>query len=376
MANTADQTNEVYPPLGQPSQTNTKPPFDSAGTIDSILGGQERLNSLCGAKSFTKEVQTKLMAEITSIVKLAASAAFEVTRLQGELEKERENSTKRGKEEAAQASYAETAKRPPKEKKQKKEPASPPSIVLIYPKGKDTTRKILREHVPAEEIKITSTREIRKGGLLIKTKDKEEMKKLIQKIEESDAAKENLEVFQPQKRRPQMIVYGLEPGTDDNEVGQAFLKQDPKYDAEDCKIVHKQEKRDHVNYIVELHPELFNLHKERRRIRVGWVSATLREFLRPMQCYRCGLYGHTTKKCNADVDLCTNCGKPGHKWEKCQEKGNCVNCVRANERNKNDGGGKINTQHACTDANCPTYEMEMRWLRRKIDYSSTKHGPE
>lgn len=57
------------------------------------------------------------------------------------------------------------------------------------------------------------------------------------------------------------------------------------------------------------------------RVRVGWSSARVENLqARPIQCYRCWQYGHTSNKCRAAVDrsrLCCRCGQGGHMAKGC-----------------------------------------------------------
>lgn len=364
---------EIYPSLGRPSITFTThgdPIFNGAEVIDSILCGQERLNALCGAKGITREVHIKLIDEVTSIVRLATSAAFEVSRLQGELERKKQEN--KITEEKQGVSFADTVKNGKKNGKKPQVKRNPPAMVLLYPKNGENTKKVLRTHVAADNIAITSTREVKKGGLLIKARDENEMEKLLQNIECSKDAKEALQVKKITKRRPQIIAYGLDIETREEEVIQAFLTKDPKFDATDCTIAHKQQRKDHVNFILDVHPELYRAHKDQVKIRIGWQTPKIREFARPMQCYNCGLLGHTSKRCTEPTISCTYCGKTGHKWNSCENEPHCRNCQAKNEK---EGIRKEDRKeaHACTDVACPTYIKEMKWLKRRVDYASLKH---
>ena len=61
---------------------------------------------------------------------------------------------------------------------------------------------------------------------------------------------------------------------------------------------------------------------------------------RPMQCFKCFRYGHTSKTCRGK-DMCIMCGKEKHQ-DKCSVKSpNCYHC---------------SGQHKSTDFNCPIYK--------------------
>ena len=75
----------------------------------------------------------------------------------------------------------------------------------------------------------------------------------------------------------------------------------------------------------------------------GWLHCRVRTYIpNPLRCFKCQLYGHTSKNCKRD-QRCSNCGD-GDCREQCENPARCVNC-----------GG----EHTAFDRNCP------RWIEEK-----------
>lgn len=61
-------------------------------------------------------------------------------------------------------------------------------------------------------------------------------------------------------------------------------------------------------------------------VKVGYLVLGVRLFIpRPMRCYRCQYYGHTSKFCIKE-EVCSNCCEIGHKSDGCSGKTLCRNC--------------------------------------------------
>lgn len=66
------------------------------------------------------------------------------------------------------------------------------------------------------------------------------------------------------------------------------------------------------------------------RVRVGWTMARV-DLLRtrPLQCYKCWLFGHVQGSCRNAADrrgACFNCGQLGHNASSCGNPAHCVVC--------------------------------------------------
>ena len=59
--------------------------------------------------------------------------------------------------------------------------------------------------------------------------------------------------------------------------------------------------------------------------------------VKPLQCYKCFSFGHTSKFCSKD-QICGNCAQSGHTFKTCDKIAKCSNCSGL---------------HGATDLTCP-----------------------
>ncbi|XP_029176961.1 uncharacterized protein LOC114945055 [Nylanderia fulva] len=68
----------------------------------------------------------------------------------------------------------------------------------------------------------------------------------------------------------------------------------------------------------------------RGSIGVGWTRLTVTPLARrPIQCFRCHVFGHSSNRCGSEVDrsnCCFRCGKVGHLAARCEAPPHCVSC--------------------------------------------------
>ncbi|GIX87692.1 hypothetical protein CDAR_616951 [Caerostris darwini] len=101
-----------------------------------------------------------------------------------------------------------------------------------------------------------------------------------------------------------------------------------------------------------------------KKINLGWERVPVREYIRPLQCYKCGKFGHQAKNCSEDKEVCTKCGGHDHRWNNCKMQPKCINCHHNNVKNKS----TLDTSHSCTEKSCPSYLREIKFITNKTDY--------
>ncbi|XP_040174940.1 uncharacterized protein LOC120906955 [Anopheles arabiensis] len=85
-------------------------------------------------------------------------------------------------------------------------------------------------------------------------------------------------------------------------------------------------------------------------IRLGALQVKTRAYYpKPMQCFKCGQFGHTQIHCKLSP-TCTNCGTPAH--GECTVDPVCINCK---------------DNHSTTSRTCPRYIQEEQVIKYKID---------
>lgn len=89
----------------------------------------------------------------------------------------------------------------------------------------------------------------------------------------------------------------------------------------------------------------------------GFIRVLTRTFYpNPLQCYRCFQFGHTSKYCKHQTQLCRNCGQNNHisddTDQTCRANTKCLNC---------------NGNHLPTSRDCPVWIKENLITRIRID---------
>lgn len=92
----------------------------------------------------------------------------------------------------------------------------------------------------------------------------------------------------------------------------------------------------------------FETNEVPREAHIAMVRTKINLFFeKPMFCYNCGQFGHTTKRCT-NKQKCLNCGKEGHDEPSCSNEAKCVNCLK---------------KHAPTPKACQIYKFEENCIR-------------
>ncbi len=70
----------------------------------------------------------------------------------------------------------------------------------------------------------------------------------------------------------------------------------------------------------------FNVPKVPENIRSGYLIIPVSPYIpKPLRCYKCQTFGHTTNKCKRDL-VCARCSEKGHDDKSCQQEFKCANC--------------------------------------------------
>ena len=101
---------------------------------------------------------------------------------------------------------------------------------------------------------------------------------------------------------------------------------------------------------------------------------------RPMQCYRCFKYGHSSTSCRNDK-ICVNCSRPDH--GQCNENMRCINCSGSHKANnriceefKKEAAAllKAKAEHISIGAAKRILEKQMNYAKAVKDTMSTNYG--
>ncbi|XP_058827089.1 uncharacterized protein LOC131687064 [Topomyia yanbarensis] len=87
-------------------------------------------------------------------------------------------------------------------------------------------------------------------------------------------------------------------------------------------------------------------------VKVGYLVLSVRLFIpRPLRCYKCQYFGHSSKFCSKE-EVCSNCCKVGHTSDHCSGGTLCRNCG--------------SSEHASWSLKCKVFETEQEITRIKV----------
>ncbi|GIX84905.1 CCHC-type domain-containing protein [Caerostris extrusa] len=170
-------------------------------------------------------------------------------------------------------------------------------------------------------------------------------------------------VARPQKRNPQFVCYGVNAETKAEEIKESIMHQ-CAIEENNIKIVHSYQSPRGNNWIFEISSTYYKDFAPIKKINLGWERVPVREYIRPLQCFKRGKFGHLAKHCSETKESCTRCGGQDHRWSTCKAPPKCINYTLQNNKNKT----SIDTTHSCTDKTCPMYIRELRFIANKTDY--------
>jgi hypothetical protein len=218
----------------------------------------------------------------------------------------------------------------------------------------EMTKQILKTHINPTEIKVgvNSLKSFKDGRLIITTNSKEEADTLTTNIR--DKCGEKLEAKVQKPRAPRMKIHNIPEETLIENIEETLLAQNPELGLKTGDINPKfiyTTKNLSRNLVIEVNSLTRNklLHK---RIKLGWLSCGIEDYLVAIRCFHCARFNHTKKFCknNQTCPLCTG----DHNLKECKAQPTefkCINCHTYNSYNKN---SNINTNHSSLDRKCPS----------------------
>jgi hypothetical protein len=246
-------------------------------------------------------------------------------------------------------------------------------VVVVKPKSKSQTNTQLREELlrkikpQKQKLKIDTVREIRNNeGLLISTRDKDTMTKLVKQIEEKDM---NVKVEIRKGFLPKIIIYDLERWRTEEEIIEDIRIQNTDLEKAEFekrfkvrfKLGNKNSPR--VHFVCEVSPSIKAQFENIGRVYVGFTSCRVREYTNVTKCYKCQRFGHIAKYCREDKLVCGKCGDVGHLFKECKkEESRCVNCLR----------DKRKADHRTGSSACPAFQRALVIARQRQRYSDTE----
>lgn len=240
--------------------------------------------------------------------------------------------------------------------------------LIIKPKNTsqncNVTKADIAARISPSEININRITNAAQGSIRIECETEESMQKL------HEAAKNVLsneyEIKMPELKKPKVIIVGV---TDEyladsdefvNKVKNINIGLDVKFVKK-----FKARRGPYFNVILETSAESFNYFVAQGRIRFGWDSFPVYEFVSVLRCFKCCKYGHVANECRQESCTCPQCGG-SHKGGECTSLTKCCsNCKHMATVLKIPN---ILYDHAVFDRNCTSYRKQLEKSKSRIKY--------
>ncbi|GBM20378.1 hypothetical protein AVEN_222088-1 [Araneus ventricosus] len=250
-----------------------------------------------------------------------------------------------------------------KEKAKKRPP--PRHVSLVYPRSEEVKESLLKKvDLSKAQLGIKNMRKISKGGIAIECRSNKDLEKLLLEINSNPKVSPTLEARIPARKLPRIILYDVDKTVSKEDLLEKIVAQND-LNQQAIKILFSLNgrARDKCHWVLEAQPSEFKKILKKGKMSFEWSRLSLREFVRPIRCYKRNQYGHISTKYEGK-ETCPRCGEEWHKGPECEKEKKCSACTAANGKLKKG----YDTGHAATDSDCPTYWHELAELKKRIYY--------
>lgn len=243
--------------------------------------------------------------------------------------------------------------------------------LIIKPKraqSESMTRKEVQSKINPSKLKvgINNLRATKRGELIVKCRTQEELEVLKNVTEKSLAGDYTVDI--PKLKSPKIKVVGYKGGGDKTEIEDNIRNQNEWIrPGDDFEITYIKEIRSKncSTIFITCSPGMYTMALRAGRLCIGWERCQVYEDLGLLRCFKCQGYYHKSSVCNGSI-ACGKCAGD-HDTSSCKSLSRkCVNCSAAN----GNYGTNYSTDHAASDAKCPSSVYHMKILRSKINYAT------
>lgn len=242
-------------------------------------------------------------------------------------------------------------------------------VVVIKPKNiqySKQTREEVKRKIDPVSIKATvkDVREIKNGGIIIKTNTREELQKLKEISEKT--LKENYTVELSKMKLPRLVIIGSRKKYENDELLEELKLMGYLKETDQLNIKYTRQSKYTRKFIIyiECNGECFKKLLNQGEVSLGWDKCQVREDMNIIICYKCYGYGHKTINCTNN-QICSFCAGNHIFWNCKQENPLCNNCRIYNERYKTN----INCAHEAISTQCIIHKRKINEIKERTNYS-------
>ena len=186
------------------------------------------------------------------------------------------------------------------------------------------------------------------------------------------------------RRRPMMIIKGINKVVDSKEIVDLIQRQNPSVgtlvspdkDARLCFLRNNNRSDKLYNAIIEVTPKIRIELLTLGRVNIDHQRVHVSDFSPFLQCYKCLQFGHTKTKCTSTIEPCSHCASTEHTFKQCPDakdangaedtsKLKCYNCHQHNVKTQSSD----NDAHSATSMrHCPRIKAMKKRITERVDY--------
>lgn len=220
-----------------------------------------------------------------------------------------------------------------------------------------------------QSLKIKKAVNVRGGGVLLVIDAAEEVNNVLgDKILKNL----NLKVSQSKKVKPKVVIYDVPSELNERDLTLDIYNRNFRNFIgfenfeKDFKPLFKvgPQNKEQVHWVIECSGKMRNAVIYKERIYIEWASCRVKDYISVARCYKCQGFGHVSKHCKKDTNVCGHCAQQGHDIKVCPNKDNkpiCVSCKNNKEKD---------ATHNTSDKSCPCYLRAIQKLVDHTDYES------
>lgn len=377
------------------STSSTEDELDSLAKSDCTIGDiqyvEDAIRKCCEndpSKRVTKAITAEIMGHVADLSKITLELLTRNAYLKGvvdskeaqisSLNKKLQRESEPSESYASIASKGYAARVPPISGINKRITTMAHVAVISPPDNCQKDVEVVKKEVmglidPGNEgIKIKGVRKRTDGKLVVETATAEDLQKVL---EHGKLNSGGYKATRSGAMNPKVIIYDVPRELEPVALAEMALKQN----YEMLKgITEESIKNDFIprfrigkkegectNWVVEVSPKLRNVLRsnERNRLYLQWQSCKIEDYRGVTRCYKCQQYGHVSKYCREEDQICSYCAKANHMHTNCPEKNRnvsptCAACRKAKKK----------ADHSVNDKSCPMYKMALDRIISRTDY--------
>lgn len=243
-------------------------------------------------------------------------------------------------------------------------------VVVIKPKTKQeskTTLTDLTNNLNVSDYKVSNTRNIRNGAVVLSCDDVNETVKVKQAIEQKLGA--NYDINLPVIKKPRLRITNIDENISNDQIIDELKKRNKEIESFDIKLIAVLNKSHRGNtfndIVVEIdgttHCKLLSI----KKLYLPWRECIVFDHLYLKRCFKCCGYSHTSIDCKKQ-QICSRCGSNTHNYNNCTARTNtCINCKSSNDKYKT----KLNVNHHAFSEHCAITQRRKTNIKNRIEYN-------